>query len=324
MAADLPASLNERVTCSISAAIQYGIPANVMLAVAERENGRPGLARRNSNGTDDLGAMQLNTAYIASLRRYGITPADALAPGCYSYNLAAWRIRGHIAHDKGDLWTRAANYHSYTPSHNAGYRLYLIEAGARWSKWLSAHYRVTPSDTAIAAASDNQATRQRRSPLAITSGFGWRWHPITGGWKAHAGIDLAARSGTPVVAASDGIVSRAGVASGYGNLIAIEHGSGEETRYGHLSRIDVRPGQVVRAGQVIGAVGATGMATGPHLHYEMRVNGTPIDPSPYMLAQAQVRPKQTNRPQYLAAASKRPDSFAMSGYVERTITARDP
>jgi len=269
MSMDLPPAMQERIVCSISAAAQYGIPANVMLAVAERENGRPGLARRNSNGTDDLGAMQLNTAYIASLRRYGITPADALAPGCYSYNLAAWRIRGHIAHDKGDLWTRAANYHSYTPAKNQIYRASLIESAQRWQGWLEAWQ----------AAKAGQDTAQAAVPSKVTSGFGMRWHPITGGWKAHAGIDLAARSGTPVVAASAGMVSYAGRRGGYGLMIEVSRGDGLVTRYGHLSRLAVAQGQSVSQGETIGTVGATGMATGPHLHYEVRVNGVPVDPN---------------------------------------------
>lgn len=138
MFADLPPPMHERVVCSIAAAVRYDVPANLILAVAEREGGRPGQWVRNTNGTFDVGPLQLNTSYLASLRRWGITAADAARPGCYPYDLAAWRLRGHLRHDKGDLWQRAANYHSRTPFFNARYRAYIVPSAARWAAWLSA------------------------------------------------------------------------------------------------------------------------------------------------------------------------------------------
>ncbi|RJS47444.1 M23 family metallopeptidase [Nocardioides cavernaquae] len=116
----------------------------------------------------------------------------------------------------------------------------------------------------------------------LTSGFGSRVHPITGEVRVHTGIDMAAPTGTPVRAVTDGVVEVAGPSSGYGNLITIRHASGIETYYGHLSRIDVRPGDTVSAGELIGAVGSTGNSTGPHLHLEVRHNGTPTDPEPFL------------------------------------------
>jgi hypothetical protein len=127
---------NERVGCSLVAAQQYGLPANILLAVAEQEGGRPGQWVRNTNGTYDLGALQFNTSYIASLRRYNISPADVTAAGCYPYQLAAWRIRRHIQYDSGDIWTRVANYHSRTPVYNARYRASIMERARRWHFWL--------------------------------------------------------------------------------------------------------------------------------------------------------------------------------------------
>lgn len=112
--ADLPPQLQERVVCSISAAVKYEVPVNIVLAVAEKEGGKPGQWVRNSNGTHDVGPMQFNTAYLGDLARYGITANDVAAAGCYSFDLAAWRLRMHIRNDKGDLWTKAANYHSRT------------------------------------------------------------------------------------------------------------------------------------------------------------------------------------------------------------------
>lgn len=119
------------------------------------------------------------------------------------------------------------------------------------------------------------------APLAlarVTSSFGYRRHPLEGGRRFHAGVDLAAPNGTPVYAAAAGQVAVAGHAGGYGLLVELEHGSGLETRYGHLSRLNVVPGQTVQTGELIGFVGSTGNSTGPHLHYEKRINGVPVDP----------------------------------------------
>lgn len=113
---------------------------------------------------------------------------------------------------------------------------------------------------------------------ALTSGYGTRVHPVTGETRLHAGIDIGAGTGTAVTAAASGVVAFAGVAGGYGNLVIVEHGEATQTYYAHLSRIAVRAGQTVRAGQGIGAVGSTGLSTGPHLHFEVRVSGTPGDP----------------------------------------------
>jgi hypothetical protein len=137
---DLPPQIQERVVCSISAAIKYEIPANIMLAVAEKEAGKPGQWVRNTNGTHDVGAMQFNTQYLSDLSRYGITANDVAAAGCYAFDLAAWRLRMHIRNDKGDLWTKAANYHSRTHKHNTIYRADLMRKAAKWADWLEARF----------------------------------------------------------------------------------------------------------------------------------------------------------------------------------------
>lgn len=116
----------------------------------------------------------------------------------------------------------------------------------------------------------------------ISSRFGRRLHPIFHTWRMHTGVDIGAGYGTPVRAAAPGQVVVAGVISGYGNAIVVDHGNGLATLYGHLSRFGVHPGQRVAAGQTLGAVGNTGNSTGPHLHFEVRVNGTPVDPLPYL------------------------------------------
>ena len=119
------------------------------------------------------------------------------------------------------------------------------------------------------------------SPLEfsrVTSGFKMRFHPILQTWRAHLGVDYAAATGTPVRSVGDGTVDFAGVQGGFGNVVMVKHRNNQTTVYAHLSRISVKKGQNVSQGQNIGAVGATGWATGPHLHFEFRVNGVHHDP----------------------------------------------
>ena len=112
----------------------------------------------------------------------------------------------------------------------------------------------------------------------VTSGFKMRMHPILKTWRAHLGTDFAAPTGTTVRTVGDGVVEFAGVQNGFGNVVFVKHRNQHVTVYAHLSRVDVRQGQSVEQGQTIGAVGATGWATGPHLHFEFRVNGVHQDP----------------------------------------------
>jgi len=116
----------------------------------------------------------------------------------------------------------------------------------------------------------------------MTSNFGMRNSPFTGKRKMHEGLDIAARTGTPIHAAADGIVSQAETAEGYGKLVVIDHGYGYKTYYGHNSKIFVKIGQRVKRGERIAAVGNTGSSTGSHLHYEVRLNGVPINPKKFL------------------------------------------
>jgi murein DD-endopeptidase MepM/ murein hydrolase activator NlpD len=130
---------------------------------------------------------------------------------------------------------------------------------------------------------DGQSLRKAflASPLEFTrmsSGYGIRVHPITNDKRAHKGIDYAAPTGTPIRTVGDGVVEFAGTQRGYGNVIEIKHRDGKSTLFAHLSRIDVKKGQNVEQGSLIGAVGSTGFSTGPHLHFEFRVDGEHRDP----------------------------------------------
>jgi murein DD-endopeptidase MepM/ murein hydrolase activator NlpD len=141
------------------------------------------------------------------------------------------------------------------------------------------------------------------SPVSghITSGFGMRRHPILGYVRMHSGVDFAASWGSPIYAVNDGMVNYAGWHGGHGNYVRLDHGGGISTGYGHMSRIAVSPGMVVRRGQVIGYVGSTGLSTGPHLHYELYRGGFNVDP---MSARMMVR-RQTADSGQLAAFKAR-------------------
>jgi murein DD-endopeptidase MepM/ murein hydrolase activator NlpD len=117
----------------------------------------------------------------------------------------------------------------------------------------------------------------------LTSTFGYRSSPFTGRREMHKGLDIATRSGTPVIAPADGLVVFAGREGGFGNMVVIDHGYGITTRYGHCSTIDVKLGQKVKRGDAIARVGNTGRSTGPHVHYEVAVNGVSVNPSRYIL-----------------------------------------
>lgn len=145
--------------------------------------------------------------------------------------------------------------------------------------------------------------------LRVTSNYGLRRHPILGFTRMHQGVDFAAREGAPVLAAANGIVTEAGPEGGYGNLIRIRHADGWATGYAHLSGFapGLAPGLVVQRGQVIGFVGHTGLATGPHLHFEVSLDGVKVDPmttpfggapahDPHEGAYAHLRPALASEP----------------------------
>jgi len=134
--------------------------------------------------------------------------------------------------------------------------------------------------------------------VKFTSGYGMRNHPVLRQRRHHNGVDLAAPMGTPVYATADGIITEAKYWSSYGNYVEIQHGGSLETRYAHLQDYTVHAGDAVKKGDLIGYVGSTGRSTGPHLHYEVRVEGSPVNPLPYMiteLAMADERDEQAAR-----------------------------
>jgi murein DD-endopeptidase MepM/ murein hydrolase activator NlpD len=153
----------------------------------------------------------------------------------------------------------------------------------RTSPTLGGEEAVTAYSSPVPMSGISVPSRMPLEGAALTSGFGMRTHPVLGGRRQHHGIDLAAPTGTPVYATADGVVGRADWYSSYGLYISINHGGAMETRYAHLSRLAVAAGDNVKKGDLIGYVGSTGRSTGPHLHYEVRVEGIAVNPIPYMV-----------------------------------------
>lgn len=116
----------------------------------------------------------------------------------------------------------------------------------------------------------------------LSSSYGWRRNPVTGRHAMHEGLDFAAPRGTPIYAASGGVVAQARAVSGYGKMVEIDHGNGLMTRYAHASSLHVKPGDVVEKGQMVAKVGSTGRSTGSHLHFEVRMAGYPLDPTLFL------------------------------------------
>jgi murein DD-endopeptidase MepM/ murein hydrolase activator NlpD len=148
---------------------------------------------------------------------------------------------------------------------------YQVNSYKQIEKLINNQENKLASIPAIQPVSNKDLTR-------IASGFGYRIHPIYGIPKMHSGLDFTATQGTPIYATGDGRVTEAGFGTGKGNHVIINHGYGYETVYMHMVRIKAREGQLVKRGQVIGWVGSTGASTGPHCHYEVHINGRPVDP----------------------------------------------
>jgi murein DD-endopeptidase MepM/ murein hydrolase activator NlpD len=141
-------------------------------------------------------------------------------------------------------------------------------------------------DVALTRRSADQARLPSAMPIKnypyLSSSYGWRRHPLTGRYTMHEGLDFAAPRGTPILAASGGVVLAADYRDGYGNTVEIDHGDGLITRYAHASALLVQPGQLVERGQQIARVGTSGRSTGPHLHFEVRLADQPLDPRRFL------------------------------------------
>lgn len=231
--------------------------------VVERQRARRVLARREAAVEQTTVSLESDLAAEEQTR----TRLDALAAERANLASLADRQRASVAQDVQSL-------DDLSESEERA----LEAAIAQRQRELEAQRTAAGGSPAAPAHGSGQFIWPVHGP--ITSPFGYRTNPFGGAPDFHPGLDIAAETGTPILAADSGRVIIAGWVSGYGNYIAIDHGRGISTGYGHCSRIDVSVGQDVQRGQVIGAVGSTGHSTGPHVHFEIRVNGRPVDPAP--------------------------------------------
>jgi murein DD-endopeptidase MepM/ murein hydrolase activator NlpD len=194
------------------------------------------------------------------------------------------RMRGVIT----DLGLNMAQLEAATPRHGVGGPFVPVKLPPDAGTFERQLYRIHTTRTQVERLNRTLALVPYRKPVIgaveFSSGFGVRSDPFLGRPAMHTGLDFRAATGDPVRATANGKVVTSGWQGGYGRMVEIDHGNGLSTRYGHLSEINVKLGDFVRIGQVIGAVGSTGRSTGPHLHYETRIDGDPVDPQKFLRA----------------------------------------
>lgn len=194
------------------------------------------------------------------------------------------RMRGVIS----DLGLNMAQLEAATPRVPMGGPFVPVKLSANAGPFERELYRINVTRAQMDRLTRTLALVPYRKPVIgeveFTSGFGVRVDPFVGRPAMHTGLDFRASTGDPVRATANGKVVSAGWSGGYGRMIEIDHGNGLSTRYGHLSEIDVKVGDIVKIGQVIGEVGSTGRSTGPHLHYETRIDGEAVDPQKFLRA----------------------------------------
>ena len=194
------------------------------------------------------------------------------------------RMRGVFS----DLGLDMAQLEAATPRAGMGGPFIPVKLPADAGPFERQLYRINVTRAQVDRLNRTLALVPYRKPVIgeveFTSGFGIRSDPFLGRPAMHTGLDFRAAMGDPVRATANGKVASAGWAGGYGRMVEIDHGNGLSTRYGHLSEIDVKVGDPIKIGQVIGAVGSTGRSTGPHLHYETRIDGEAVDPQKFLRA----------------------------------------
>ncbi|MCW2109856.1 M23 family metallopeptidase [Bradyrhizobium elkanii] len=194
------------------------------------------------------------------------------------------RMRGVIS----DLGLNMAQLEAATPRSGMGGPFVPVKLSADAGAFERQLYRININRAQMQRLNQTLALVPYRKPVIgeveFTSGFGVRTDPFLGRPAMHTGLDFRAAQGDPVRVTANGKVVSAGWAGGYGRMVEVDHGNGLSTRYGHLSEIGVKVGEYVKIGQVIGAVGSTGRSTGPHLHYETRIDGEAVDPQKFLRA----------------------------------------
>ncbi len=287
-----------------------GRPARSLRAQTSRGASLLELSARWVNADNTFGRWTLRkteSGYVSNTQTLPLVASTRLGSGTITSNLFAAtdeaRIHSGVAVQLAEIFSGDVDFHRLHPEDRfsvvyeallgddevLGFGKVLSAEFVSGEKTYQAVWFRQPDDASGKGAYYTpQGDSLRRAFLAsplefsrITSGFSMRFHPILQTWRAHLGVDYAASIGTPARTVADGVVSFAGVQNGYGNVVFVQHSSGQTTVYAHLSKLLVQPGEKVHQGQTIGLTGATGWATGPHLHFEFRVNGVYQDPQKF-------------------------------------------
>src|SRR6266566_7075762 len=237
---------------------------------------RTGILAKSAGGVG--GAIE---RLLASLDRLEKRQAAMVGSMAENYDAKARRIRGVLAElglDLGKTSGDGAVGGPFVPAH-------MTKEAPGFEPQLN---RIQTARAQIARITRTLGTLPVRKPvdgdIELQSGFGVRTDPFLGTPAMHTGLDLHGETGDPVRATADGTVGAAGWSGGYGRVVDIDHHNGLSTRYAHLSSIDVRVGQSIKRGHIVGKIGSTGRSTGPHLHYETRLKGEPVDPQKFLRA----------------------------------------
>jgi murein DD-endopeptidase MepM/ murein hydrolase activator NlpD len=252
---------------------------------ARLESRAPVIAKAQSNqfakvqGVDNV-LVRLQTS-LDSVERRQMAALSAVEDGMES---RVRRMRGVFT----DLGLDMAQLEGATPRSAVGGPFVPVKLPADAGPFERQLFRINTTRAQVERLNRTLALVPYRKPVIgeveFTSGFGVRSDPFLGRPAMHTGLDFRAQMGDPVRATANGKVASSGWAGGYGRMVEIDHGNGLSTRYGHLSEISVKVGDIIKIGQVIGAVGSTGRSTGPHLHYETRIDGDAVDPQKFLRA----------------------------------------
>ncbi|MGF6310235.1 murein DD-endopeptidase MepM/ murein hydrolase activator NlpD [Bradyrhizobium sp. i1.8.4] len=257
---------------------------------ARLESRAPLVARAQPNqfaktqGFDRLGVDNVLVRLQTSLDQVERRQVAALSSVEDGIESRVRRMRGVIS----DLGLNMAQLESATPRSGMGGPFVPVKLAPDAGTFERQLYRININRAQMQRLNQTLALVPYRKPVVgeveFTSGFGVRSDPFLGRPAMHTGLDFRAAQGDPVRVTANGKVVSAGWAGGYGRMVEVDHGNGLSTRYGHLSEIGVKVGEYVKIGQVIGAVGSTGRSTGPHLHYETRIDGEAVDPQKFLRA----------------------------------------
>lgn len=251
---------------------------------ARLESRTPPAAAPRTDFARNQGAESVFVKLTTALDKVEGRQTAALSSVEDSYESRARRMRGVIA----DLGLNMAQLEAAAPKGGMGGPFVAVKPSSDAGAFERQLYRINLTRAQVDKLTRTLSLVPYRKPVVgnveFSSGFGVRSDPFLGRPAMHTGLDFRASTGDPVRATANGKIVTAGWSGGYGRLIEVDHGNGLTTRYGHLSEISVKVGEQVKIGQVIGAVGSTGRSTGPHLHYETRIDGEAVDPQKFLRA----------------------------------------